>query len=220
MSKDGQLYSKLTPAQRSATLSSLKSWLEAGNCSPYLGTSLLGLDWSCFVTREFPARAGSSAWMNPPEFVYYAHSILDVVATLMIRPRFSVPPHEHLKFSCSLNRKDSEDSLYLELEVTREGREINLDSGLIALMFILPDILLDKKLAIGDVGFQPGHRCVMHLAYPGQMMAAASPYFENRPVDLWPQVTLNLSPTRELRERAAVVMDFRLSSERLEGKPN
>ena len=60
----------------------------------------------------------------------------------------------------------------------------------------------------------------MQFAYPGQMVAKASPFLRDRPDELWPQVTLSLTPTDELRIRAQDILAFLLSSIPVEGNPN
>lgn len=60
----------------------------------------------------------------------------------------------------------------------------------------------------------------IQFAYPGQMVAKALPFLRDRPDELWPQVTLSLTPTDELRIRAQDILAFLLSSIALDGNPN
>jgi len=60
----------------------------------------------------------------------------------------------------------------------------------------------------------------MQFAYPGQMVAKASPFLRDRPDELWPQVKLSIAPTDELRIRAQDILAFLLNSIPVEGNPN
>ena len=83
-----------------------------------------------------------------------------------------------------------------------------------------PRLLQTKGIEAGAVFFLEGEGCAMQFAYPGQMVVEASPFLRNRPNELWPQVTLSLTPTDELRTRAQDILAFLLSSTPVEGNPN
>ena len=55
-------YEKLSPESNDRMLSELTRWLEEGVCQPKMEPSLLGLDWSSFVTRKFPEYAGQNVF--------------------------------------------------------------------------------------------------------------------------------------------------------------
>jgi len=89
----------LSEEQRKESLRELKRWLEEGGCQPKMGPSLLGLDWSSFVTRKFPGYVDQSSFENPPEFISYAFSALDAYATAMLAAHFpyrSLGVHLHI----------------------------------------------------------------------------------------------------------------------------
>lgn len=48
----------------------------------------------------------------------------------------------------------------------------------------------------------------MKFAYPGQMVVSRSSYLCNRPLELWPSVTLVLPITDKLVERAKKITEF------------
>jgi len=60
----------------------------------------------------------------------------------------------------------------------------------------------------------------MDFVYPGRMLAKTSQFLRDRPVELWPQVSLSLTPTVELRIRAQTILRFMRSSTPLDGEPN
>ncbi len=79
----------LSPEAQKHVIAELKRWMEEGGCQPKMEPSLLGLEWSSFVTREFPEYADQTSFGNPPEFISYAFSALDAYATAMLAAHFS-----------------------------------------------------------------------------------------------------------------------------------
>lgn len=210
-------YEKLSPESKDRVLNELTRRLEEGFCQPKMEPSLLGLDWSSFATREFPEYAGQISFGNPPEFISYAFSALDAYATAMLAAHFSYRSLGVLNFTSSLKRRGPESQMHLEFTAIPERGRINPDSVIIELLRSFPRLLQAKGIEAGAVLFLEGEGCGMEFAYPGRMMAKASPFLRDRPDDRWPQVTLSLTPTDELRIRAQNILAFLLSSIALEG---
>jgi hypothetical protein len=110
--------------------------------------------------------------------------------------------------------------MHLEFTTIPERGRINPDSVIIELLRSFPRLLQSKGIEASAVLFLEGEGCGMEFAYPGRMMSKASPFLRDRPDDLWPQVTLSLTPTDELRIRAQDILAFLLSSIALDGNPN
>lgn len=210
----------LSEEQQEATLREFKRWMEEGGCQPKMEPSLLGLDWSLFVTRKFPEYADQISFRNPPEFVSYGFSALDAYATAMLAAHFSFRSLGVLNFTCSLKRSGPESQMYLEFVTIPEQGRINPDPVMLEMLNSFPRLLQTKRIEAGAVFFLEGEGCGMRFAYPGQMVAKASPFLRDRPDDLWPQVTLSLTPTDELRIRAQDILAFLLSPDPVEGNPN
>jgi hypothetical protein len=100
-----------------------------------------------------------------------------------------------------------------------QGR-INPDSVMLEMLNSFPRLLQTKGIEAGSVFFLEGEGCAMQFAYPGRMVAKASPFLRDRPDELWPQVKLSITPTDELRIRAQDILAFLLSSTPMEGNPN
>ena len=213
-------YMELSPESKDRVLSELTRWLEEGFCQPKMEPSLLGLDWSLFATREFPEYADQTSFENPPEFISYALSALDAYATAILAAHFSYRSLGVLNFTSSLKRRGPESQMHLEFTTIPERGRINPDSVIIELLHSFPRLLQSKGIEASAVLFLEGEGCGMEFAYPGRMMSKASPFLRDRPDDLWPQVTLSLTPTDELRIRAQDILAFLLSSIALDGNPN
>lgn len=211
---------KLSEEQQEASLREFKRLQEEGLCQPKMGPSLLGLEWSSFVTREFPEYADQTSFENLPEFISYAFSALDAYATAMLAAHFSYRSLGVLNFTCSLKRSGPESQMQLEFATIPEQGRINPDSVMLEMLNSFPWLLQTKGIEAGSVFFLEGEGCVMQFAYPGKMVAEASPFLRDRPDDLWPKVTLSLTPTDELRMRAQDILAFLLTSTPLEGSPN
>lgn len=210
----------LSEEQREASLREFKRLQEEGLCQPKMEPSLLGLDWFSFVAREFPEYAKQIRFENPPEFISHGFSALDAYATAMLAAHFSYRSLGVLNFTCSLKRSDPESEMHLEFATIPEQGRINPGSVMLEMLNSFPRLLQTKGIEAGAVFFLEGERCAMQFAYPGQMVAAASPFLRDRPDELWPQVTLSLTPTDELRIRAKDIVAFLLSPTPMEGNPN
>ncbi|MGA7257224.1 MAG: hypothetical protein WBX09_11310 [Terracidiphilus sp.] len=215
-----RIYPELTPEQKESVIWEFRRSLEAGGCSPKLNPSLLGLDWELFETREFPEHANDVCFSNPPEFVSLAFSALDAYATAMLAAHLSFESLGILKFTCSLTRHEPESAMHLEFATTAEQGQIDPDSVMIELLGSFPEILQARGFKDLTVMFMEGEGCLMEFAYPGNMLAEASPFLQNRPMDRWPTVTLRLAPTNELRDRAHRVLAFLRDSGPVEAPPN
>jgi hypothetical protein len=210
----------LSEEQREASLREFKRLQEEGLCQPKMEPSLLGLDWSSFVTRKFPEHAEHIRFENPPEFISYGFSALDAYATAMLAAHFSYRSLGVLNFTCSLKRRDPESQMHVEFATIPERGRINPDSVMLELLNSFPRLLQTKRIEAGAVFFLEGEGCGMQFAYPGRMVAEASPFLRDRPDDLWPQVTLSLTPTDEQRIRAQDILAFLLSPTPMEGNLN
>jgi hypothetical protein len=215
-----RIYSELTPEQKESVIREFRRSLEAGGCSPKLNPSLLGLDWELFETREFPEHANDVCFSNPPEFISLAFSALDAYATAMLAAHLSFESLGGLQFTCSLKRRGPQLPMYLEFATTPEQGRINPDSIMTELLGSFPKILNARGFKDLTVMFMEGEGCMMEFEYPGHMLAEASPFLQNRPIEHWPKVTLSLAPTNELRDRAHRVLAFLRDSEPTEALPN
>jgi hypothetical protein len=210
----------LSPEAQKHVIAEFKRWMEEGGCQPKMEPSLLGLDRSSFVTRKFPEYAEQIRFENPPEFISYAFSALDVYATAMLAAHFSYGSLGVLKFTCSLKRSGPESEMLLEFATIPERDRINPDSVMLEMLNSFPRLLQTKGIEAGAVFFLEGEGCGMQFAYPGRMVARASPFLRDRPDELWPKVTISLTPTDELRIRAQDILAFLLSSTSMDGNPN
>ena len=210
---------KLSPESKDRVLSEVKRQQDEGFLSPKMESSLLDLDWSLFVPREFPEYAGQTSFWNPPEFISYAFSALDAYATAMLAAHFSYRSLGVLNFTCSLKRCP-ESQMHLKFVTIPERGRIDPRSVMLELLRSFPRFLQTKRIEAGAVFFLEGEGCGMQFAYPGQMVAKASPFLRDRPDELWPQVKLSIAPTDELRIRAQDILAFLLNSIPVEGNPN
>jgi hypothetical protein len=103
---------KPSPEAMKKVIQGVKLWLEEGFGSPKMEDSLLGLDWSVFVTREFPEHAGDTSFWDPPEFISYAFRALDAYATAMLAAHFRFISLGALKFRCRLTPPDTRRDKY------------------------------------------------------------------------------------------------------------
>jgi hypothetical protein len=213
-------YEKLSPEQREIVFREFRRFQEQGCIQPKLEPSLLGLDWDSFVTRKFAEHAHQVSFLNPAEFISLAFSALDAYATAMLAAHFSCSSLGVLNFTCSLKRRDPESPMYLEFATIPEWGRIDPDSVMLELLHSFPEVLQARGFKVSPVMFMEGEGCLMEFAYPGRMVAEASPFLRNRPVDHWPQVTLCLNPTNELRIRAQDLLAFLRSSPSVEGNLN
>jgi len=213
-------YPRLSPESEDQVLKEIKRQQDEGFLSPKMEPSLLGLDWSLFVPRVFPEYAGQTSFWNPPEFISYGFSALDAYATAMLAAHFSYRSLGVLNFTCSLKRLDPVSHMRLEFATVPERGRIDPRSVKLELLRSFPRLLQTKRIEAGAVFFLEGEGCAMQFTYPGQMVVEASPFLRNRPNDLWPQVTLSLTPTDELRTRAQDILAFLVSPTSIEGNPN
>jgi hypothetical protein len=213
-------WAKLSPESKDKVLTEVKRQQDEGLLSPKMEPSLLGLDWSLFAPHAFPEYAGQTSFWNPPEFISYGFSALDAYAAAMLAAHFSFRSLGVLNFTCSLKRSGPESQMHLEFATIPERGRIDPRSVMLELLRSFPRLLQTKRIEAGAVFFLEGEGCGMQFAYPGQMVVEASPFLRNRPNDLWPQVTLSLTPTDELRTRAQDILAFLLSSTPVEGNPN
>lgn len=220
LSESERNWPALSPEAQKHVIAEFKRWMEEGGCQPKMEPSLLGLDWSSFVTHKFPEYAEHIRFENPPEFISYAFSALDAYATAMLAAHFSYCSLGALKFTCSLKRSGPESEMRLEFTTIPERSRINPDSVMLEMLNSFPRLLQTKGIEAGAVFFLEGEGCGMQFAYPGRMVAKASPFLRDRPYELWPQVALSLTPTDELRIRARDILAFLLSSTSMGGNPN
>jgi hypothetical protein len=195
----------VTPEERFASQS--KGSLEEGFCAPKLDESMIGLAWSLFVPRVFPEHAGDISFLNPPEFLSWSFTTLDVYATAILAANL---PHDELgglTFTCALRQGRSRRGLRLEFVTVPERADICPRTAMIELLSSLPRLLRAKDV-VGDVCYMPGGGCRMEIPYPGKMVLELCPCLQNRPCDSWPEITLKIQPTEELLDRARRVVEY------------
>ena len=107
----------------------------------------------------------------------------------------------------------------LEFATVPEKGRIDSGSMMVRILQSFPQLLEARGLEPGAVLFLAGEGCPMSFEYPGKMLVDASPFLRDRPADLWPRVTLRLTPTIELVERARAILAFQRGST-IEGPPN
>ncbi|MGA3133776.1 MAG: hypothetical protein ABSD59_23675 [Terracidiphilus sp.] len=215
-----RIYPVFSQEEKDHISGEMKTWFEEGCCQPKMEPSLLGLDWSSFVTRKFPEHDRQISFLNPPEFVSYGFSALDAYATAMLAANFSSESHGLLTFTCKLKQFDSECKLSLDFMTTSEQGRIDSGRIMLELLSSFPVLLHAKNIEGGAVLFLEGDGCPMKCNYPGRMISSVSPFLRNRPVDLWPQAILVLMPTVELRKRALDILSFLRSADPIEENPN
>jgi hypothetical protein len=211
---------KLSPEQMDWVLRELKIWMEEGFSSPKIEDSMLGLDWSLFVARKFPEHDRDTSFWNPPEFISYALSTLDAYATAMLAAHFPRIPLGVLTFTCRLKQSVLNSRLQLEFVTIPERGNIRPGTAMLELLNSFPELLRAKGLEEDAVYYLEGEGCPMQLAYPGQMLVKACPFLRDRPLDLWPEVTLRITPTQELVIRAQSILEFVWNSASIDGDPN
>ena len=198
----------------------LKIWMEEGFCAPKIENSMLGLDWSLFVTRSFPDHLEDTSFLPPPEFVSYAVSTLDAYTTAMLAAHIVRAPLGVLHFSCRLKQREVDSQLQLEFVTTTERGKIVPGTAMLELLNAFPDLLRAKGIQEDAVYYLQGEGCPMLFAYPGRMLVKVSPFLRDRPLDLWPQATLSIAPTDELVIRAKAVVEFVQNTAPMAGNPN
>jgi hypothetical protein len=209
----------LTAEEKFDSSSHLKGSPEEGFCAPKLNQSMIGLAWSLFVPRVFPQHTQDDSYLDPPEWISWSHTTLDVYATAILAANL---PHDELgslTFSCALRQSRSRRGLRLEFVTVPERGEICPRTAMIELLSSLPRLLRAKDV-IGEVCYMPGEGCRMEIPYPGKMIAELCPSLRDRPCDLWPELTLKLDLTEELLDRARQVVELVWESGQFCGQPN
>jgi hypothetical protein len=182
--------------------------------------SLLGLDWSMFVTRKHSECAGQIIFWDRPEFISYLFSALDAYATSMFAAHFSFRPLGTLNFTCRLKGSSRDTKMQLEFVTKPERGRISSGSMMFDMLRSFPRLLRTKGIEPGSVFFLEGDGCRMQFACPGRMVAELSPFLRDRPDAFWPEATLSLTPTDELRSRAQQILAFLVSSTSISDDPN
>jgi hypothetical protein len=178
---------------------------QAGDNAPSLDDSLLGLDWSLFHPRKFPGLDEDRTLLTPPEFRNYALSALDAYATALLDGDPSNRPGGTLHCTCSL-RQEANGRLEMELKTDSCRTNTSWRTVMVNLLNSFPKLLTDRGIKAGEIAYlREGN--YMKFAYPGQMVVSRSCYLCNRPLELWPSVTLVLPVTAELVERAKKITE-------------
>ena len=211
---------KLSPEVQERVIQATLEGQEKGFFQRKMEPSLLGLDWSLFISRKFQEDPVPVSLWDPPEFISCAYSALDAYATAMLAARASYSSLGDLNFTCSLKRRNYQSDLYLELATTPERGRIDPGTVILDMLRSFPVVLGTKSFDTCSVMFMEGEGCVMEFSYPGRMVLHRSPFLRDRPTYLWPQVTLSLTPTDELRIRAGRILAFLLSPTSIVDKPN
>ena len=178
----------------------------AGNSSPRLDDSLLGLDWSLFHPRNFPGQEEDLTLRTPLEFTIYASSALDAYVTALLDADPPKRPGGTIDCTCSL-RQDKAGSLTMHLKT--DSCQMNTGWWLVMMNLLnsFPKLLQARGIKAGEIAYlREGNH--VRFTYPGQMVVSCCPYLCDRPLDLWPSVTLVLTITDELVERAQKVSEL------------
>jgi hypothetical protein len=194
--------------------------MEEGFCSRKLEDSMLGLHWSLFRPRRFPEHADDTRFSNPPEFLSLSFSTLDAYATAILAAPFRRAPLGDLTFTCRLKQGQLDSRLQLQFVTIPERGRILPGTAMIELLRSFPDLLRIKDAEASAVYYLEGEGCPMQFAYPGQMIVEVCPFLRDRPLDLWPEVTLTVLPTEELVVRAKTLVEFVRNSASIDGDPN
>lgn len=179
---------------------------QEGDIGPNLDDSLLGLDWSLFRPRTFPEQEGDTTLITPPEFRVYAFSALDAYVTALLDADTFYHPGGTINCTCSL-RQDATGGLDMELKTDPSQANAGSRRVMIELLNSFPSLLRARKIEAKEVSYLKAGHC-MKFAYPGHMVVSLSPYLRDRPLELWPSVTLSLPVSDELVTRASMITEF------------
>jgi hypothetical protein len=91
---------------------------------------------------------------------------------------------------------------------------------MLELLNSIPRLLKATGIEPREIAYMLGEGHRMQFDYPGKMVASRSPYLYDRPVELWPSVTLSLAATDEFVTRARRVTAFLLDPEAGRGIAN
>jgi hypothetical protein len=201
-----RLFEPLSEDGRERVPRAVASNLQAGDISPNLDDSLLGLDWSLFHARTFPGQEEDTTHRTPPEFVSYALSALDAYVIALLDGAPSNRPGTTLDCSCSLTQ-DATGRLQMELKTNPCQTNISWRWVMMTLLNSFPKLLRARGIKANEIAYlREGN--YMKFDYPGQMVVNHSSYLCNRPLELWPCVALVLPITDELVERAKKITEF------------
>ena len=200
----------------------LKEWFEDGCCQKELQPSLLGLDldWQSFHTRKFTEVRNDIRFWNPPEFIYYGYSALDAYAVAILAANFDTHSLGALTFTCKLTLPEPECESCLELVTSTEHGCIDLDRIITEIGDSFPKLLLSKGIDTGPGEFLEGDGCPIRFKYPGRMKSSVSRFLRDRSKDLWPEATLTVTPTADIRTRSQTILNFLRDSEPASSNPN
>jgi hypothetical protein len=201
-------YKRLSEEEKDRVCNAVRSLMQEGLCPPNLDDSLLGLDWSLFHPRTFPEQEHDPNFKTPPEFRFYALSALDAYATALLNTRLGAGANGMFHYTCSL-KQDAAAQLQMELKTSPAQPWTGSRRVMIELLNSFPKLLKARRIEAEEVAYShQGHR--MWFTYPGKMVASRSPYLYDRPVELWPSVTLSLAASDELVTRARKITAFLL----------
>ena len=199
-------FPRLSEEEKERVCREVARFLQAGDSAPRLDDSLLGLDWSLFHPRRFPGQEEDTTLITPPEFRSYAFSALDAYVIALLDGDPSKSPGRTLDCTCSL-RQDAASRLEMELKTNPCQTNIGWRWVMVNLLNSFPKLLRARGIKANEIAYlREGN--YMKFAYPGQMVVSRSSYLCNRPLELWPSVTLVLPITDELVERAKKITEF------------
>jgi hypothetical protein len=205
-------YPRLSKEERDQMLGAVRGLMQEGLCPPNLDDSLLCLDWSLFHPRTIPEHEHNPNYKTPPEFRVYALSALDAYVTALLNTRSHARAREIFHYTCSL-KQDAAAQLQMELKTSPEQPWTGSRRVMMELLNTFPRLLKARGIEAEEVAYMLGEGHRMQFAYPGKMVASVSPYLHDRPVELWPSVTLSLAASDELVTRARRVTAFLLDPE-------
>lgn len=149
----------------------------------------------------------------------YALSALDAYVTALLGTDIADRDHGIFEYTCSL-KQNAPAELQMELKSSPHERNTGSRRLVLQLLHSFPRLLKARGIEANEIAclLGPGHR--MQFAYPGQMVACRSPYLCDRPLELWPTVTLSLAANDELVTRARKIAAFLANTKAEDGLTN
>ena len=181
-----------------------------------LSPPLIDLDWEACKTRRFDDFEPKENYMTPPEFVAYAFQAMDAYVAVIAVACLDEETEGVLTATCSL-KQAPDGRLALELVSRLNDALLPVSQmTMVDLLDTFPKVLRGQGIDLETVFFLPGAGCAMSFEYPGQMQLSKTRYLD-RPNDLWPEATMNVEISPELKARAKKIVDFtRLSAAKSE----
>ena len=215
-----RVYPELSAEQADRIARGLKRWMEKVFARASLSIPCSAWTGLCLDREDSQSTLTTQKFSIPPEFLSLSFSTLDAYATAMLAAPFRRAPLGDLTFTCRLKQGQLDSRLQLQFVTIPERGKILPGTAMIELLRSFPDLLRIKDAEASAVYYLEGEGCPMQFAYPGQMVVEVCPFLRDRPLDLWPEVTLTIPPTEELVVRAKTLVEFVRNSASIDGDPN